>query len=90
MMTPPEMHDDYCKQESRITAVEQQVNTVSNNQNKFEDTLKKLDETQDKLAISIAELSNTFKVLQVIGGISVTLFAGIAVFLITELIKMIH
>lgn len=89
-MTPPEMHEDYCKQESRITAVEEKVSTIFHNQDRFEATLEKLDKTQDKLAVSIAELNNTFRVLQVIGGILVTLFAGIAVFLITELIKMIH
>ena len=83
-------HDESCFQESRITAVEQQVATIFHNQDKIESTLEKLDKTQDKLAISIAELNRTFQVLKVIGGIIMVLFGGIAVFLITELIKMIH
>lgn len=82
--------DDYCSQDSRITKMEEQLKTVFHNQNTFEKTMEKLDETQDKLAVSIAELNNTFKVLKVIGGILVTLFGGIAVFLIVELIKIIH
>lgn len=83
-------HDELCPQESRITAVEEKITTIFHNQGKIESTLDKLDKTQDKLAISIAELNRTFQVLKVIGGILVTLFGGIAVFIITEIIKMIH
>lgn len=91
-MTPKENvhHDELCPQESRITVVEQQVATIFHNQDKIESTLEKLDKTQDKLAISIAELNRTFQVLKVISGILTALFGGIAVYLITELIKMIH
>lgn len=83
-------HDENCFQESRITAVEEKVITIFHNQKKLEDTLEKLDKTQDKLAISIAELNRTFQVLKVIGGILVALFGGIVVFIITEVIRMIH
>lgn len=83
-------HDELCPQESRITAVEEKITTIFHNQDKIESTLDKLDKTQDKLAISIAELNRTFQVLKVIGGILVTLFGGIAVFIIIEIIKMIH
>ena len=91
-MTPKEIvhHDELCPQESRITAVEEKITTIFHNQDKLEGTLDKLDKTQDKLAISIAELNRTFQVLKVIGGILVALFGGIAVFLVTEVIKMIH
>lgn len=91
-MTEKGIHnnDEHCFQESRITAVEQQVTTIFHNQDKLEKTLEKLDKTQDKLAVNIAELTNTFRVLKVIGGILTALFGGIAVYLITELIRMIH
>lgn len=82
--------DELCPQESRLTAVEEKIVTIFHNQDKLEGTLNKLDKTQDKLAISIAELNRTFQVLKVIGGILVALFGGIAVFLVTEVIRIIH
>lgn len=75
--------------EKRLTSNEEKVEVALNQTDNLEDTLKKLDATQDKLAIEIAQLNTTFNILKWLIGILITLFGGIFVFLITELIKLI-
>lgn len=75
--------------EKRLTSNEEKVKTIFKHTDKLEETLKKLDCTQDKLAIEIAQLNNTFTILKWLVGILITLFSGVSVFLVTELIKLI-
>lgn len=75
--------------ENRLTANEEQIKTIFKQNTRLEQTLTKLDATQDKLAIEIAELNNTFNILKWLVTILITLFGGISVFLVTELIKLI-
>lgn len=90
----PEAHDcvrekQFTNIEKRLTSNEEKVEVALNQTDNLEDTLKKLDATQDKLAIEIAQLNTTFNILKWLIGILITLFGGIFVFLITELIKLI-
>ncbi|MDO5824664.1 hypothetical protein [Methanobrevibacter sp.] len=75
--------------EKRLTSNEEKVKTIFKQNDKLEETLKKLDCTQDRLAIEIAELNNTFTILKWLVGVLITLFSGMSVFLVTELIKLI-
>lgn len=75
--------------EKRLTSNEEKVEVVLNQTDNLEYTLKKLDATQDKLAIEIAQLNTTFNILKWLVSILIALFGGIFVFLITELIKII-
>lgn len=50
--------------EKRLTSNEEKIKTIFTQNNKLEETLKKLDCTQDRLAIEIAELNNTFTILK--------------------------
>lgn len=75
--------------EKRLTSNEEQIKTIFKQNNRLEETLNKLDATQDKLTVEIAELNNTFNILKWLVTILITLFGGIFVFLVTELIKLI-
>lgn len=75
--------------EKRLTSNEEKIKTIFTQNDKLEETLKKLDCTQDRLAIEIAELNNTFTILKWLISILITLFGGVFVFLVTELIKLI-
>lgn len=75
--------------ENRLTANEEQIKTIFKQNNRLEQTLTKLDATQDRLTVEIAELNNTFNILKWLVTILITLFGGIFVFLVTELIKLI-
>lgn len=91
---PPEPHDCFHEEqfiniEKRLTSNEEKVKTIFKQNDKLEETLKKLDCTQDRLAIEIAELNNTFTILKWLVTILIALFGGIFVFLVTELIKII-
>ena len=90
----PSNHDcikteQFTRIEKRLTSNEEKVKTIFKHTDKLEETLKKLDCTQDKLAIEIAQLNNTFTILKWLVSILIALFGGIFVFLITELIKII-
>lgn len=75
--------------EKRLTSNEEQIKTIFKQNNRLEETLNKLDATQDKLTVEIAELNNTFNILKWLVTILITLFGRIFVFLVTELIKLI-
>lgn len=75
--------------EKRLTSNEEQIKTIFKQNNRLEETLNKLDATQDRLTVEIAELNNTFNILKWLVTILITLFGGIFVFLVTELIKLI-
>lgn len=75
--------------ENRLTSNEEQIKTIFKQNNRLEQTLTKLDATQDKLAIEIAQLNTTFNILKWLVSILIALFGGIFIFLVTELIKLI-
>lgn len=90
----PDIHDclreeTFINIEKRLTSNEEKVEVVLNQTDKLEDTLKKLDATQDNLTVEIAKLSSAFNTIKYLIGISIPLFGTIFVFLITELIKLI-
>lgn len=82
-------HDDYCEQESRITSLEEQVKTVFNNHDDLKESIDRLNENQETLAISLAELNTTFRVLKILATLLVAMLSPIFVSIITEVIRMI-
>lgn len=81
--------DQFIDLEKRVTSNEEQIKTIFKQNTRLEQTLNKLDATQDRLTVEIAELNNTFNILKWLVTILITLFGGIFVFLVTELIKLI-
>lgn len=81
--------DQFIDLEKRVTSNEEQIKTIFKQNTRLEQTLTKLDATQDRLTVEIAELNNTFNILKWLVTILITLFGGIFVFLVTELIKLI-
>lgn len=75
--------------EKRLTSNEEKVQTITNETTRLEQTLDKLDATQDNLAVEIAKLNSAFNTIKYLIGISIALFGTIFAFLITELIKLI-
>jgi len=114
----PEPHSEYCMNEARLAAMEQQIkhkryelnelNEKLTEQAKHMDTLVQevtklatiLQETQstraehgkkiDKLETQVTQLNATMNTLKWIITISIALFGGVIVFLITNLIQLIH
>ncbi|MGN0176653.1 MAG: hypothetical protein ACI389_02325 [Methanobrevibacter sp.] len=81
--------EQFINLEKRVARNEEKIKTVFIETDKLDETLKKLDNTQDRLAIEIAELNNTFTILKWLTSILIALFGGLFVFLVTELIKII-
>ncbi|DBA59593.1 TPA_asm: hypothetical protein CBHJFHIM_00033 [Methanobrevibacter gottschalkii virus vir075] len=75
--------------EKRLTSNEEKVQTITNETTRLEQTLNKLDATQDNLTVEIAKLNSAFNTIKYLIGISIALFGTIFAFLITELIKLI-
>lgn len=83
-------HGNNCKKEADIALLEQRIGVMESNEEKIENILISFERTQDLLREEIQKLNTTFNVLKWAFGISITLFAGIFVFIITEVIKLIH
>lgn len=81
---------EICTKEAEIAILEQRIGVIETNEDKIEQILISFEKTQDLLREEIQKLNTTFNVLKWSLGISITMFAGIFVFLITELIKIIH
>ena len=90
----PSNHDcihteQFTRIEKRLTSNEEKVKTITTETTRLEKTLDKLDATQDKLAIEIAQLNSMFNTMKWLIGVGIALFGGIFIFLIKELIKLI-
>lgn len=83
-------HGNNCKKEADIALLEQRIGVIESNEEKIENILISFERTQDLLREEIQKLNTTFNVLKWSLGLAITMFAGIFVFLITELIKIIH
>lgn len=81
--------EQFTEIQKRLTSNEEKVKTIFTVNNRLEETLNNLDETQGQLAIQLSELNSAFKTTKYLFTLSTALFGGIFVFLITELIKII-
>ena len=85
------MHkQEYCKQEGRISAIEERLTKKHGEIDELNHKTDKLDEAVTALKVAVTELTSTLSTIKWVIGIGVGLFAGVMVFLVTELIKLIH
>lgn len=94
-MSPNDQHEcvqieKFSEIQKRLTSNEEKIKTVFGENSKLEQTLEKLDTTQAELTIQLAQLNSAFTTIKYMTGLSTALFGGIFVFLITEIIKIIH
>lgn len=93
-MSPNDSHEciqteQFTEIQAKLASNDEKLKTIFTVNNKLEETLIKLDETQGQLAIQLSELNSAFKTTKYLFTLSTALFGGIFVFLITELIKII-
>ena len=79
-----------CYQEHRIIKLEHDIQQNKNTTEKHEQLLEELNKNIQTLNEIIISLKTTFNTLKWVLGIIVALFGGIFIFLITELIRLIH
>lgn len=90
-MTPHKNNNDKnCYQEHRIIKLEHDIQSTKNTTEKHEQLLEELNRNIQTLNEIIISLKTTFNTLKWVLGIIVALFGGIFIFLITELIRLIH
>ena len=90
-MTPHKNNNDKnCYQEHRIIKLEHDTQSTKNTTEKHEQLLEELNKNIQTLNEIIISLKTTFNTLKWVLGIIVALFGGIFIFLITELIRLIH
>ena len=82
--------NDKCYNEHRIIKIEHDIQANKNTTEKHEQLLKELNKNIQTLNEIIISLKTTFNTLKWVLGLTVAGFGGIFIFLITELIKMIH
>lgn len=82
--------DKNCYQEHRIIKLEHDIQLTKNTTEKHEQLLEELNKNIQTLNEIIISLKTTFNTLKWVLGIIVALFGGIFIFLITELIRLIH
>ena len=93
-MSPNDAHEcvkieKFTEIEKRLTSNEEKVKTIFTENTKLDQTLEKLDKTQNELTIQLAQLNSAFTTIKYLVGLFIAVFGGIFVFLITELIKII-
>lgn len=84
------MHNqDYCKQESKISAIEERLSKKHDEIEELNQKTDKLDEAVTDLKVAITELTSTISATKWFIGAGIGVFGGILVFLVIELIKLI-
>lgn len=85
------MTDDHsCVKEKDFAVIDGRIAILEKRDERFERTIEKLNETQERLVTEMASLHRVFNVVKYILSISIALFGGIFVFLMVEIIKIIH
>ena len=82
--------DKNCYQEHRIIKLEHDIQANKNTTEKHEQLLEELNRNIQTLNEIIISLKTTFNTLKWVLGLTVAGFGGIFIFLITELIRLIH
>lgn len=83
-------NEPYCKNESRIVKLEEQVDQHHKITDEHAELLKEINKNISNLCRMMSRTQATFDTLKWVAGFIVALFGGAFIFIITELIKMIH
>lgn len=86
--TPNTSH--HCNKETEITRLEEKVKTLFIEHNKLNETLSNINKTQMELLTQITNLSSIINTLKWTLTIMIAIFGGLFVFILTEVIKIIH
>lgn len=87
--TLQESNNHYCTQEDRIARLEEKVKTIFLQQDKIDETLDLINQTQIQLLQEITHLNSIINTLKWTLGILITIFGGVFVFILSEIIKLI-
>lgn len=79
----------FCIQEDRIARLEEKVKTIFLQQDKIDDTLELINQTQIQLLQEITHLNSIINTLKWTLGILIAVFGGVFVFILSEIIKLI-
>lgn len=85
-----QIHQSHCYSQDRIIRLEEKVKTLFIEHNKLNDTLTLINTTQTELLKQITALNSIINTLKWTLTITVAIFAGLFVFIMTEIIKLIH
>lgn len=82
--------NEECVNESRIVRLEEKVAQTEKQQETHDTILKELNQNIQKLSEVMVSTQATLNTLKWVLTIVITAFRGIMIFLVTELIKIIH
>lgn len=80
----------HCIKEAEISRLEEKVKTLFLEHQKLNDTLDNLNKTQMELLTQITNLSSIINTLKWTLTVMVAIFGGLFVFIVSEIIKIIH
>ncbi len=80
----------HCIKESEITRLEEKVKTLFVEHQKLNETLSAINQTQMELLTQITNLSSIINTLKWTLTVMIAIFGGLFVFILTEVIKIIH
>lgn len=79
-----------CHKETEITRLEEKVKTLFVEHDKLNDTLSAINKTQMELLTQITNLNSIISTLKWTLTVMIAVFGGLFLFVLTEVIKMIH
>lgn len=79
----------FCMQEDRIARLEEKVKILFLQQDKIDDILELINQTQIQLLQEITHLNSIINTLKWTLGILIAVFGGVFVFILSEIIKLI-
>ena len=81
---------DVCRKEAEITRLEEKVKTLFSEYHKLNETLTLINQTQIELLTQITNLNSIINTLKWTLTIMVAVFGGLFVFILSEVIRIIH
>ena len=81
---------DVCHKEAEITRLEERVRTLFTEYQKLNETLNLINQTQIELLTQITNLNSIINTLKWTLTIMIAVFGGLFVFILSEVIKIIH
>lgn len=81
---------DVCRKEAEITRLEERVRTLFSEYQKLNETLNLINQTQIELLTQITNLNSIINTLKWTLTIMIAVFGGLFVFILSEVIKIIH
>ena len=81
---------DVCHKEAEITRLEEKVKTLFSEYQKLNETLNLINKTQIELLTQITNLNSIIDTLKWTLTVMIAVFGGLFVFILSEVIKIIH